>query len=104
MEAGDYGNKTFDVPYPIDRSKEGSKRLCAKRIAPFHIHAGTIEVTNELFRASRRYASFIGRLFQDRVQFFLGLAPKVVKEGVKKEEAEEFKQKLEGVGATVELQ
>jgi len=31
-------------------------------------------------------------------------APKVVKEGVKKEEAEEFKQKLEGVGATVELQ
>ncbi|MBI2037225.1 MAG: 50S ribosomal protein L7/L12 [Candidatus Liptonbacteria bacterium] len=31
-------------------------------------------------------------------------APKVVKEGVKKEEAEEFKSKLEGVGATVELQ
>src|SRR3989338_5850287 len=31
-------------------------------------------------------------------------APKVVKEGVKKEEAEEFKQKLEGKDATVELQ
>lgn len=30
-------------------------------------------------------------------------APKVVKEGLKKEEAEEFKKKLEGAGATVEL-
>ena len=31
-------------------------------------------------------------------------APKVVKEGVKKEEAEEAKKKLEAAGATVELQ
>ncbi len=31
-------------------------------------------------------------------------APKNVKEGVKKEEAEEIKKKLEGAGATVELQ
>jgi len=31
-------------------------------------------------------------------------APKAVKEGLKKEEAEELKKKLEGVGATVELQ
>ncbi|MEK7566375.1 MAG: 50S ribosomal protein L7/L12 [Patescibacteria group bacterium] len=31
-------------------------------------------------------------------------APKAVKEGVKKEEAEELKKKLEEVGATVELQ
>jgi large subunit ribosomal protein L7/L12 len=31
-------------------------------------------------------------------------APKLVKEGVKKEEAEEFKKKLEEAGATVELQ
>ncbi|KKU11270.1 MAG: 50S ribosomal protein L7/L12 [Parcubacteria group bacterium GW2011_GWB1_45_7] len=31
-------------------------------------------------------------------------APKVVKEGVKKAEAEEFKKKLEEAGATVELQ
>jgi len=31
-------------------------------------------------------------------------APKVVKEGLKKEDAEEMKKKLEGVGATVELQ
>ncbi len=31
-------------------------------------------------------------------------APKVVKEGLKKEEAEELKKKLETVGATVELQ
>jgi large subunit ribosomal protein L7/L12 len=31
-------------------------------------------------------------------------APKVVKEGLKKEEAEELKKKLEEVGATVELQ
>jgi large subunit ribosomal protein L7/L12 len=31
-------------------------------------------------------------------------APKVVKEGLKKEEAEELKKKLEGAGATVELQ
>ena len=31
-------------------------------------------------------------------------APKVVKEGLKKEEAEELKKKLEAVGATVELQ
>jgi large subunit ribosomal protein L7/L12 len=30
-------------------------------------------------------------------------APKVIKENVKKEEAEELKTKLEGVGATVEL-
>ena len=30
--------------------------------------------------------------------------PKVVKEGLKKEEAEEMKKKLEAVGATVELQ
>lgn len=30
-------------------------------------------------------------------------APKLVKEGVKKEEAEELKKKLEGAGATVEL-
>lgn len=30
--------------------------------------------------------------------------PKVVKEGAKKEEAEELKKKLEGAGATVELQ
>ncbi len=30
-------------------------------------------------------------------------APKVVKEGIKKEEAEEIKKKLEGAGATVEL-
>jgi large subunit ribosomal protein L7/L12 len=31
-------------------------------------------------------------------------APKVIKEGVKKEEAEELKKKLEEAGATVELQ
>jgi len=31
-------------------------------------------------------------------------APKVVKEGLKKEEAEEIKKKLEAAGATVELQ
>jgi large subunit ribosomal protein L7/L12 len=31
-------------------------------------------------------------------------APKTVKEGLKKEEAEELKKKLEAVGATVELQ
>lgn len=31
-------------------------------------------------------------------------APKPVKEGLKKEEAEELKKKLEGAGATVELQ
>lgn len=31
-------------------------------------------------------------------------APKVVKEGLKKEEAEDLKKKLEGAGATVELQ
>ena len=31
-------------------------------------------------------------------------APKVIKEGVKKEEANEFKKKLEEAGATVELQ
>ena len=31
-------------------------------------------------------------------------APKVVKEGLKKEEADELKAKLEGAGATVELQ
>src|SRR3989344_9614938 len=31
-------------------------------------------------------------------------APKVVKEGLKKEDAEELKKKLEGGGATVELQ
>ena len=31
-------------------------------------------------------------------------APKVVKEGLKKEEAEDFKKKLEAAGATVELQ
>lgn len=31
-------------------------------------------------------------------------APKVVKEGAKKEEAEELKKKLEAAGATVELQ
>jgi len=31
-------------------------------------------------------------------------APKVVKEGLKKEDADELKKKLEGVGATVELQ
>lgn len=31
-------------------------------------------------------------------------APKVVKEGLKKEDAEELKKKLEGVGATAELQ
>ena len=31
-------------------------------------------------------------------------APKMVKEGLKKEEAEELKKKLEAVGATVELQ
>ncbi len=31
-------------------------------------------------------------------------APKVVKEGLKKEDAEELKKKLEAVGATVELQ
>ncbi len=30
-------------------------------------------------------------------------APKIVKEGVKKEEAEEMKQKLEAAGATVEI-
>ena len=30
-------------------------------------------------------------------------APKMVKEGVKKEEAEEMKKKLEAAGATVEL-
>ncbi|TSC95621.1 MAG: large subunit ribosomal protein L7/L12 [Parcubacteria group bacterium Athens0714_26] len=31
-------------------------------------------------------------------------APKVIKEGLKKEEAEDLKKKLEGAGATVELQ
>jgi large subunit ribosomal protein L7/L12 len=31
-------------------------------------------------------------------------APKMVKEGLKKEEAEELKKKLEGAGATVEIQ
>lgn len=31
-------------------------------------------------------------------------APKVVKEGLKKEDAEDLKKKLEGAGATVELQ
>ncbi len=31
-------------------------------------------------------------------------APKVIKEGLKKEEADELKAKLEGAGATVELQ
>jgi large subunit ribosomal protein L7/L12 len=31
-------------------------------------------------------------------------APKIVKEGVKKEEAEEFKKKLEAAGATAEIQ
>jgi len=31
-------------------------------------------------------------------------APKVIKEGVKKEDAEEIKKKLEAVGATVEIQ
>jgi large subunit ribosomal protein L7/L12 len=31
-------------------------------------------------------------------------APKVVKEGIKKEEAEEFKKKLEAAGATAEIQ
>jgi len=31
-------------------------------------------------------------------------APKIVKEGLKKEDAEELKKKLEAVGATVELQ
>lgn len=31
-------------------------------------------------------------------------APKVIKEGVKKEEAEEYKKKLEAAGATAELQ
>lgn len=31
-------------------------------------------------------------------------APKTIKEGVKKEEADEFKKKLEAAGATVELQ
>ncbi len=31
-------------------------------------------------------------------------APKMIKEGLKKEEAEEFKKKLEAAGATVELQ
>ena len=31
-------------------------------------------------------------------------APKVIKEGAKKEEAEELKKKLEAAGATVELQ
>lgn len=31
-------------------------------------------------------------------------APKIVKEGMKKEEAEELKKKLEGAGATAELQ
>jgi len=31
-------------------------------------------------------------------------APKVIKEGLKKEDAEELKKKLEAVGATVELQ
>lgn len=31
-------------------------------------------------------------------------APKVIKEGAKKEEAEEFKKKLEEVGATAEIQ
>ncbi len=31
-------------------------------------------------------------------------APKVIKEGVKKEDAEEIKKKLEGAGAVVELQ
>ena len=31
-------------------------------------------------------------------------APKVVKEGLKQAEAEELKKKLEGAGATVELQ
>ena len=31
-------------------------------------------------------------------------APKTVKEGLKKEEAEEFKKKLEAAGATVEIQ
>ncbi|MBI2603976.1 MAG: ribosomal protein L7/L12, partial [Candidatus Harrisonbacteria bacterium] len=31
-------------------------------------------------------------------------APKVVKEGLKKEDAEELKKKLEAAGATVELQ
>ncbi|OGY62597.1 MAG: 50S ribosomal protein L7/L12, partial [Candidatus Colwellbacteria bacterium RIFCSPLOWO2_12_FULL_46_17] len=31
-------------------------------------------------------------------------APKVIKEGVKKEEANEFKKKLEEAGATAELQ
>lgn len=31
-------------------------------------------------------------------------APKIVKEGLKKEEAEELKKKLEAVGATVEIQ
>jgi large subunit ribosomal protein L7/L12 len=31
-------------------------------------------------------------------------APKVVKEGLKKDEAEDLKKKLEGAGATVELQ
>jgi large subunit ribosomal protein L7/L12 len=31
-------------------------------------------------------------------------APKVVKEGIKKDEAEELKKKLEAAGATVELQ
>ena len=32
------------------------------------------------------------------------IAPKTVKEGLKKEEAEELKKRLEEVGATVELQ
>jgi large subunit ribosomal protein L7/L12 len=31
-------------------------------------------------------------------------APKAVKEGLKKEEAEELKKKLEGAGAVIELQ
>ena len=40
---------------------------------------------------------------QDVIQYFVEEAPKEVKEGVSKEEAEKLKEQLEGAGATVEI-
>ena len=65
--------------------------ILLKEVGPKKIEV--IKVVKEITKAGLKEAKDI-----------VEAAPKVIKEGVKKEEAEEIKKKLEQVGAKVELQ
>ena len=69
-------------------------------------------MAQQTFTGRKRVRKFFGHIKEVRAMTGLGLkeakdlvegAPKNVKEGVSKKDAEEMKKKLEAVGATVEL-